>query len=320
MVATMRTNIFSVVNQTAVPEIDDAPDLGTILMTEVRTDIQIAQDDLRLLWNQRNLPPEYLPKVRHHADAFRRAAPRNRPSAKRKGLMLVEYKGPAKEQHDLQVACVLTRSADAADRIAVHHKNRTVVGIDKAGTFVTIDPVVPPDDDELAYVEDVRRQYDILRRSIDGDQIRSGLTRALKDASAVWVHTTTYIVPATQVETARSVAGVLKDLDRYIPQGRSGNRVVVIQYQDTPEQRNQLRDQIQHHVRREIEGKFVEIAAAQKQRGKMGDRAKDTIMADIGQLGLLIAEYEQVLKESLAPVRNYVDMQRLLLQRELDAL
>lgn len=319
MVAIMKTNLLSIINATG--QIEDAPDLGTILMTEVRMNIQVQPDELASLWTTYDLPTQHLPKLRHPVDAFRRAAPRNRTSAKHKGLMLVEYKGPAKEQYDLQMACVLTRSTDRSDRIEVHHQNRTVLGIDKDGNVKRIDPIGhAPTVDEDAYLDAVIAQYEQLRKHIDGDQIRGAITKVLNDASAIWVHTTTYVVPQTQVQTARNLTGLLRALDRFVPRDHAGNRVVVIQYQDTPEQRSQLRDQIQAHVRREIEGKFVEIASAQKTRGKIGERAKDTMMADIGQLGILIAEYEQVLKESLMPVRNYLAMQQALLTQELNSL
>lgn len=315
MVASLKTNIMSLL--ASVPEIDDREDLGTMLMMEIRSSIAVPPDRLRELWEKHGLPMAHLPRPRTANDAFRRAAPRNRPS---KGLMLVEYKGGAKHDEDLELVYVLTRSSDVDDKIFVVHRNRSVIGLKKDGTLYHQPPLNPPTDDERAYIHEIGERFERIRQTVDGDQIRGACNAMLREASAVWVHTSTHVIPQTQVQTARAITGLVRDLDAYIPDNHGANRLVVLQYIDTPDQRDQLREQISSHVEREIQSKFVKIAKARQDRAKMGERAKETMLSDINQLGLLIAEYESVLRESLQPVHNMLALQQHLLRQELDTL
>lgn len=316
MVASLKTNILSLLNNLP-EEIDDREDLGTMLMMEVRSAIAVPPDVLEQLWDAHGLPKQHMPKLRSANDAFRRAAPRNRPV---RGLTLVEYKGDARADEDFELVYVLTRSKDMNDKIAVVHRNRTIIGLKKDGTLHLQEPVTPPTPDEREYVREISTRYESMLTTIDGDQIRSACNAVLHEAKAVWVHTSTHVIPQTNVQAARSISGLIRDLNRYIRRGHEPSRLVVLQYVDTPDQRSQLRDQIQTHVQREIQAKFVRIAKARNDRATLGERAKETMLADIAQLGGLIAEYEMVLKESLLPVHNMLQMQQALLRQELDTL
>lgn len=296
----------------------DVPNLGTIMMMEIRQSIAISPDDLIALWQLHNLPQVYLPRPRTARDAFRKAAPRNRPQD---GLTLIEYRGAAKQSDGLDLACVLTRSTDARSKIALVHRNRAVIGLDEQGALVIVEPSTGLTDQETRYCETIRQQFRHIQQHIDGDQIRGALGRVMRDAQAVWIHDGTWVIPQTREATAVSVAAVIRDLNGYLPCGVSPNRLVTIQYTDTPEQRQQLREQIQEHVRREIEAKLVEIVGYQKNRaagGKpIGERKQESALAEIARLGELIVEYETVLRESLAPVHHFLQMQQTLLEREL---
>ena len=151
--AELQSNLIAFLNR----EDDLAPNLGTIMMIELRQSIAITPFDLNALWQLYNLPMAYLPRPRTARDAYRKAAPRNRP---RNGLTLIEYKGEARNPYGLDLACVLTSSTDAKRKIAVVHRNRAVVGLDEQGDLVVIDPPNGLTDREAEWIAAIRKEFE----------------------------------------------------------------------------------------------------------------------------------------------------------------
>lgn len=280
--------------------------LGAMLMLEVREAISLPHATLQAKWEDLGLDPRLCPKPRGARDAFRLATPRGK---WKNGLALIEYRGPARAAKDNQMTCVLTRSSDVKNRIALIHKNRATIALEKTDRIV-IDRPDGLTDAELAYLDQVERSFARYQRVIDGTLIRGAVNRVLRESNAVWFCNGVNMVPCTHESTARALRDLVKWLDGFTP---VPSVVHVIGYGDTPEQRDQLRDTIQAHVTRDLRQKLSEIDS----KTKMGRRYREGVMGELLSLTVLIAEYEAILGESLRDVRAAYDMHETLIQQAL---
>ena len=300
-----------------------ADKLGAIVMWELRDRLAIPLADLTDAWTGVGLDPKLLPKGRSATDAFRYATPPNRSST---GLQVERYGGPALKKQGLQMAAVVTRVGDTKSRIGKLHRGRASLALpnDFTGDLIINKPDKISADEE-AYLEAIENTFkQAVEQTIDGNLVRAAFKRAALAAHAFLIRGGVFLFPETGIREAQALLGVIGVLDRYVPSHMPPNDSMWIDYLDTPLQREQLKTKLDLYIQETVESKMAElrnnVQAHQAGKRKFGERAAESVLQELTDLGKTIKEYELVLSEQLDTLHLYLAGQQILFEQELKKL
>lgn len=287
--------------------------LGSIVMIELRNAISIPHGELKQLWQ--GLSEAHLPRARHPKDAFRKATPRNK---RANGLQLEPYLDQRfLNRANLDLAVVMTRVSDAKTRVSKLHRNKLVIALDKSGAFIPIgDPQTKEEAEYLQQIQDLFYQY-TDEQAIDGTMIRRAVKDAALGAHAFDIKGGVFMFPEQSVPTAEALIALSQRLNDYLPEGTRPNETMIVDYLDTPLQRDQLKTKLDIYIRDTIEQQFAEV---QKRTKAPTARGKAGIFGELAELGVLIDTYEGILKEKLIDLRAYQQLQQAAIEAELKKL
>lgn len=287
--------------------------LGKILLVEVRDKIGVPLRDLEGLWRKRGLNEKLLPTQRHPNDAFRKATPRSR---RVNGLQLEPYRGPA--LRDLEMAVVMTRVGDQEALIGKSHRNETVIALDKTGQL-HFPYGRPIEEDEQRYLAQIERSFDdSINQVIDGVLVRQAIKAQCLESKGFVIKGGVFMMPHSADLVTEGLIALAKDLNRYLPDNTQPNRTFVVGYDDTPDQRVQLKDHLNHYIRSTIEQQLRELLSYRETYKKIGKRRGSSAVKDLMNLAQLITEYESLLKESLTDLHAYMEIQKTLIYEALE--
>lgn len=311
-----------VMTGTTIRLLDDVNDreyLGKVFMYELRDTISVSVDELRDQWLRLGFNANLLPKTRAASDAFRVAmAPHKR--ADKLGQIVMEYKLGSKFGY--AQAYVFTKTTPESTEIAHDYVKRAVFGLTGTGDFrVEENALAPLNDNERTFAYNLRKEYQRLTEEITGNQIRTSVKNALQAMHAIHIHYSTYIVPSTNADELDRLIEFIHWLDNHVPHRTERNKANVVIFGDVPEQREQLRDYIRHHIDTEIQQKIGDIIKAKQtsETGKLTERRKSTIVGELIELRQTINEYEKVLSEPLDSLKFLLQTQEALVYSHLNS-
>jgi hypothetical protein len=212
---------------------------------------------------------------------------------------------------------VMTRVSDAKTRVSKLHRNKLVVALDKSGEFVPIgEPKTREEAEYLSQIETAFREY-TDEQVIDGTMIRRAVRDVAVRAKAFTIKGGVFMFPEVGVSTAQGLVALSERLDAHLSESTRPNETMIIDYLDTPLQREQLKAKLDLYVRDTVEQQLAEI---QKRTKAPSTRGRNGIFTELAELGVLIDTYERVLQEELVDLRAYQRLQQVAIETELAKL
>ena len=295
-----------------------ADKLGSIVMIELRDSIMVPRHTLEQIWHSLGLPPQLIPQGRSTKDAFRKATPRRKAS---KGLHLEPYTGPALKAEGLEMAVVMTHLGDDDAAIRRLHTNCIVVGLTPQGQLRVIQdrPATAAEQAYLTRIETIF--HEASNKTIDGTLIRAAVKRVAEEARAFTIKGGVYMFPETTAQTASALVELADQLTPFVRGNFAPNETLVVAYNDTPMQRQQLKEKLDLYIKETVSQELSAIYAyAQRSHKPLSERKKESTLVSLGKLGVMISEYETVLGDTLDQLRTYHLQQQAFFKQELDRL
>lgn len=269
--------------------------IGRMFLMSITQNISIPRAVFEEEWLLHGLNKRFIPKQRVPSEAFRRATPKRQ---WKNGLMLIEYKGGKHLEEGATNEVVMVYSHDSTAKVNIHHVNRAILYLKDGEVRAEILDILT--DEEIAFIETIKQDYEKALHNIDGSQCRNAIQKVMEQCATLTYRDGSYLIPRQHFDSADAIVGMIHFMNRY---SEKRNILWDIPYIDTPETREQTRQALVEHIERTAEMLIAEAREWKPSPRNIVKTRKSTLRARLSDVSMVISAYERVLDMAMPEER-----------------